>query len=133
MTRERALKVLLVVVGLAFLAAGYIAARSLMGPSDISPGDQMIMGLYLPFGVFLLLAVRNPAANRTLIAAVGWSNLAHMAVMTVQGLRDPNHAPSDWAATLVISLVSVTLLLLNASVSPRRARASGTPVPAAGD
>jgi hypothetical protein len=36
----------------------------------------MLMSIYVTLGIFLLLAVRDPAANRSLIAFGGWANLA---------------------------------------------------------
>jgi hypothetical protein len=40
------------------------------------PAVPMIMSIYVTLGIFLLLAVRDPAANRSLIAFAGWENLA---------------------------------------------------------
>jgi succinate-acetate transporter protein len=37
----------------------------------------MLMSIYVTLGIFLLLAVRDPAANRSLIAFGGWASLAH--------------------------------------------------------
>jgi succinate-acetate transporter protein len=48
------------------------------------PAVAMIMSIYVTLGIFLLLAARNPGANRSLIAFAGWANIAHAAVMTVQ-------------------------------------------------
>jgi hypothetical protein len=39
------------------------------------------MSIYFTLGIFLLLAVRGPAANRGLIAFGEWANLAHAGVM----------------------------------------------------
>lgn len=39
--------------------------------------------LYVALGIFLLIAVRNPSANRSLIAFTAWSSFAHTAVMAV--------------------------------------------------
>ena len=39
-------------------------------------------------GVFLLLAIRKPWANRSLIAFTTWSSFAHAAVMGTQALRN---------------------------------------------
>ena len=44
----------------------------------------MIMSIYVTLGIFLLLAVRDPAANRSPIAFAGWANLAHAGVMAAQ-------------------------------------------------
>jgi hypothetical protein len=83
MKRERALKVLLVVVGLLFCAAVYPLV--LMAKQD--PALAMMMSLYATLGVFLLLASRNPSAHRSLIAFAAWSSFAHATVMGVQASR----------------------------------------------
>jgi len=80
MSRERALKVVLVVVGLLFCAAVY--PLILMVKQD--PALAMMMSLYATLGIFLLLASRNPSAHRSLIAFAAWSSFAHAALMAVQ-------------------------------------------------
>ena len=64
-TRERALKVVLALVGLLFLAALYPL------PMPHEPALQMMLGVYVTLGLFRLLAVRNPPASRSLIALYG--------------------------------------------------------------
>jgi hypothetical protein len=71
--RERALKILLALVGLFFVAGIYPLITSMMHPKQSDYPDQMILAIYVTLGVFLLLAIRNPAANRTLIGFTGWS------------------------------------------------------------
>jgi hypothetical protein len=61
MRRERALKVVLVVVGLLFSAGVYPLIGSLLHPAGSDMGDTMMLSLYLPLGIFLLIAVRNPS------------------------------------------------------------------------
>ena len=80
MRQERALTVVLVLVGLLFCAAIY--PLMLMAKQD--PALAMMMSLYVTLGVFLLLASRNPSAHRSLIAFTAWSSFAHAAVMGVQ-------------------------------------------------
>ena len=80
MNRERALKVVLVVVGLLFCAAVY--PLILMVKQD--PALAMMMSLCVTLGVFLLLASRDPSSHRSLIAFAAWSSVAHAAVMGVQ-------------------------------------------------
>ena len=80
MKRELALKVVLVVVGLVFVAAVY--PLILLAKRD--PALAMMMSLYATLGVFLLLASRNPSAHRSLIAYTAWSSFAHATVMGVQ-------------------------------------------------
>jgi hypothetical protein len=79
MIRERALKVVMVLVGLLFLAAVYplIVVKQ-------QQALQMMMSVYITLGVFVLLAVRDPSANRSLIAFTAWSSIAHASVMAVQ-------------------------------------------------
>ncbi len=82
MKREVSLKIALAVVGLLFLALTYpliVFARQ-------EPALSMMFSLYVTLGVFLLLAIRNPAANRSLIAFTAWSSFAHAAVMGTQAL-----------------------------------------------
>jgi succinate-acetate transporter protein len=74
----------LVVVGLLFIA-GVVPLTMFFSRE---PAVPMIMSIYVTLGIFLLLAVRNPAANRSLIAFGGWANLAHAGVMAVQEYRN---------------------------------------------
>jgi len=62
MIRERALKILLVLSGLACLAGLYplIGALREGVATTINRQDQMILGIYISLGVFLLIAARDP-------------------------------------------------------------------------
>ena len=80
MSRDRALKVVLVLLGLLFSAGVY----PLMVFVKQDPALAMMMSLYVTLGIFLLLAARNPSANRSLIAFTAWLSFAHAAIMTVQ-------------------------------------------------
>src|ERR1700737_3787786 len=84
MNRELALKIVLTLVGLLFLALVYPLAMFMRQ----EPALSMMLSLYVTLGVFLLLAIRNPSANRSLIAFTAWSSFAHAAVMGTQALRD---------------------------------------------
>jgi drug/metabolite transporter superfamily protein YnfA len=84
MNRERALKILMVLVGLLFVAGVYPLTMMLRQ----EPALAMMMSLYVTLGIFLLLASRNPSANRSLIAFTAWSSLAHAAVMAVQASQN---------------------------------------------
>jgi hypothetical protein len=81
MRRERALKVVLVVVGLIFSAGVYPVADSLWRQNQSMYTFDMMLSLYVALGVFLLIAARNPSANRSLIAFAAWSSFAHGAVI----------------------------------------------------
>jgi Family of unknown function (DUF6632) len=80
MKRERALKIVLVVLGLLFCAGIY--PLMLMVKQD--PALAMMMSLYATLGIFLLMAARNPPEHRSLIAFTAWSSFAHAALMAVQ-------------------------------------------------
>ena len=69
MLRERALKVVLGLVGLFFSAAIYPAIGGLMDPAHSDTGDTMMMGLYAALGIFLLIAVRDPGQQSGRLAA----------------------------------------------------------------
>ncbi len=47
----------------------------------------MMICVYVTLGVFLLVAVRNPSAHRSLITFTAWSSFAHAAIMAVQASR----------------------------------------------
>jgi succinate-acetate transporter protein len=80
MVPERALRVVLVLAGLLF-AAGIVPLVMFFSRE---PAVAMLMSIYVPLGICLLLAARNPEANRSLIAFAGWANIAHAGVMAVQ-------------------------------------------------
>lgn len=83
MNRELALKTLLVLLGLLFLA-GVIPLALFLGREPVL---SMMLSVYATLGIFLLLAIRNPSAHRSLIAFTAWSSFAHAAVMAVQASR----------------------------------------------
>ena len=107
MGRERALKVVLVLLGLLFLAAVYPLV--LFYAQD--PAMAMMLSLYFTLGVFLLLAVRNPAEHRSLIAFTAWSSFAHGAVMGVQAYKKviPGHEVTGVAVMFVVGAVLLAL------------------------
>ena len=106
MMRERALKIVLVLVGLLFSAAVYplLAMR-------LEEALRMMLSVYATLGIFLLLASRDPSANRSLIAFTAWSSFAHAAVMAVQVFY--NLIPrSEALGALTLGTIGVTLLVL---------------------
>src|SRR5207237_10846508 len=83
MSRDRALRFVLVLVGLLFLAGVYPLMMSLWQQKQ-QDTEPMMLSVYVTLGIFLLLAARNPSANRSLIAFTAWSSIANAAVMAVQ-------------------------------------------------
>ncbi|MGA7926479.1 MAG: DUF6632 domain-containing protein [Candidatus Sulfotelmatobacter sp.] len=107
MIRERALKVVLVIVGLLFVATVY-AIVQLREEETL----QMMLSIYVTLGVFLLLAARNPSANRSLIAFTAWSSFAHASVMAVQLLHNVGECVHLLAGTLAFAVIGVALIAL---------------------
>jgi hypothetical protein len=84
MRRERALKVVLILVGLLFTAMIYPLVLFVKQ----EPALSMMLSLYVTLGIFLLLAARNPSANRSLIAFTAWSSFAHAVLMAGQAFAN---------------------------------------------
>src|ERR1700758_2205540 len=107
MWRERALKIVLVLVGLVFTAMVYPLVLFVKQ----EPALAMMMSLYVTLGIFLIMAARNPVANRSLIAFTAWSSLAHAAVMSFQAFRNLV-AHGELIGSAVLVFIGVTMLAL---------------------
>ena len=122
MNRERVLKVVLVFVGLLFSALAY----PLMMFWRQEPALAMMLSVYVTLGVFLLLAARNPSANRSLIAFTAWSSFAHAVVMGLQAFR--NLIPrGELLGVAVLAVIGVALIAL-APGKQSVERASAVPI-----
>jgi hypothetical protein len=113
MRRERALKIVLVLVGLLFSAGVYPLIGSLLHPADSDTGDTMMLSLYVTLGVFLLIAVRNPSAHRSVIAFAAWSSFAHAVAMSILGLEIPSQKVGFLIGSAVLVVIGVALIALN--------------------
>jgi hypothetical protein len=111
MFRERALKVVLVLVGLLFSAGIYPVVTSVRSGWQANKEDAlpMTLSLYVTLGIFLLLAVRNPSAHRSVIAFAAWSSFAHAAVMAV---HLANERGDLLVAGAVFSIIGAALIVL---------------------
>src|SRR5436190_24392713 len=112
MWRERTLKIVLVLVGLLFSAGIYPLIGSLLHPADSDTGDTMMMSLYFTLGVFLLIAVRNPQAHRSLIAFTAFSNFAHAVTMSTLGSYVPSEKVGFLIGSALLVVIGVALLAL---------------------
>lgn len=111
MARERALKALLVVLGLLFLAGIYPMILTL----DQEPSLAMMLSLYVALGVYLLIASANPSDHRSLIGFTAWSSLAHAAVMAVQSYRLTEERMHLLIGSAVLVVIGVALIALSPS------------------
>src|SRR6202012_2606355 len=123
--RERALKIVMVLVGLLYTAAIYPIIIALRHPTPADDtGDTMMMSLYFTLGIFLLIASRHPSSHRGIIAFTAWSNFAHAVVMTTLGFYIPELKSGFVAASAILVVIGIALLTLAGS-SRLDAAASG--------
>src|SRR3989475_11932860 len=123
--RERALQVVLVVLGLGTaganispLVTSLLALRPTSGTTA-----PMFYTILATLGVFLVLAARNPSAYRSLIAYAAWSSVAHGAVMALMAIQLPTQVRRAAGRVAVAALGAVLLFVF----APRKetALASG--------
>ena len=117
MNRERAPKVVLVVVGLLFSATVYPLMTSLWQANQAEYGPMML-SLYFTLGIFLLLAAPNPSANRSLIGFTAWSSFAHAAVMSVQAFHDAGERGHLLGGSAALVIIGVALIALTPAKQP---------------
>jgi hypothetical protein len=107
MNREAALKVVLGLVGLLFLASGYVVVTFVRQ----EPALAMMFSVYFTLGIFLLLAIRNPWEHRLLIAFTAWSSLAHAGVMGFQAYRGMI-AHGELMGVAILAVIGMALIAL---------------------
>jgi hypothetical protein len=73
---------------------------------------QMILGIYVTLGVFLVIASRDPLAHRSLIWFTVWSSIVHGGIMAAQSLVNPEHIGHLWGDVLALFVVAAVLALL---------------------
>lgn len=121
--RVKVLRVALIVVGLIFLVGVY--PLTILWPagwawhhSGQSQYLQMILGIYATLGVFLLIASRDPLANRSLIWFTVWSSLVHGGIMAAQAVVYPEHRGHLLGDVPALLIVAIVLAILMAGKSP---------------
>ncbi len=105
----RAEKVVLIIVGLLFVATIY----PLLFLVRDEPTLQMMFSLYVTLGVFLLLASRNPSAHRSLIAFAAWSSIAHASVMAVQAIGDVKERVHLLIGVAMFVIIGLALIVVS--------------------
>ena len=88
----------------------------------------MFLSLNMVLGVFLLLAVKQPARHRSLIAYGAWSSLAHGFTMTIQSAEARAHGihrnDSPWDI-VIVGVIGVALLAL---LPAKQSSPAGAPI-----
>lgn len=131
--RMKGLKLALVLIG-AFCVVG-IYPLTVLWPSGWawhSGGPsmylQMILGVYATLGVFLILAARDPLANRSLIWFGVWSSIVHGGIMAVQAFVYPEHRGHLYGDVPVLFIAAIVFAVLmpkgQAKVGSRSAAAA---------
>jgi hypothetical protein len=110
--RKLFLRIALIVFGLTFIFGIY--PLGIVWPSGWTWGHghshylMMIISIYATLGVFLLIASRNPDANKSIIWFTVWSSVVHGGVMAVQSFNDVaerGHLVGDVPALLLIAII----------------------------
>jgi len=111
------LRIALIVVGLLCIFGFY--PLTLVWPSGWAWGHGhshyllMIIGLYATLGVFLLIASRDPYANKSLVWFTVWSSVVHGAIMGAQAFSDASergHLIADVPALFLVAIVLAVLM-----------------------
>jgi uncharacterized membrane protein YoaK (UPF0700 family) len=125
MWRDRALKIILILLGLLFIAGLYPIADSLRHADQKMYGDDMMLSLYVTLGIFLLLAARDPSSHRSLIAFTAWSSFAHGAVMTVMAFQKADERELLYGVAALVIIGIALIVLAPAGKSEQRVLATG--------
>src|SRR5690348_2025810 len=128
MKRERAVQAVVVSVGLLYLGWTYPLFDSLWHPRWLQNHQDafpMFMSVNAVLGVFLLLAAKQPARHRSLIAFAAWSTLAHAGTMAIMSIEAWSHgmqrkdSPQD---IVIVGAIGVLLLAVLPAKEPAPAR-----------
>jgi hypothetical protein len=127
MWRDWALKVVLLLVGLFFVAGIFPLVTYVKGAWQANNEDAvpMMLSLYVTLGVFVLMAARNPSANRSLIAFTAWSSFAHAAVMTVMAIHVTSARQGLLMVSSLLCIIGIALIALGPA-KPSGERVSAT-------
>src|SRR5499427_3725196 len=118
--RLKYLRIALVLVGIIFIFGLYslMIAWPWVWPSGWtwhtghSDYPLMIVGIYAALGVFLILAARDPLANRSLIWFTVWSSVVHGGIMAIQALTQQQHMGHMVGDVPALFIVAVALAIL---------------------
>jgi hypothetical protein len=120
MNRDKALRILLVLFGLIFVAGVYPLITPVRSgwQANKEDAEPMALSLYVTMGIFLLVAARNPSANRGVIVFAAWLNIAHAAVITVMAVHLLAERQDLLIASAVFGVIGAALILLAPAKQP---------------
>ncbi|MBW1914442.1 MAG: hypothetical protein JRI86_05845 [Deltaproteobacteria bacterium] len=111
------LKIALYVFGIIFIAGIYLMMMWIW-PSGWSwtprqpEYEQMIMGVYVTLGVFLIRAAKDPLEHASLIWFTVWSSIVHGGIMLIQGIVDETERANLLGDVPALFLVAIVLWYL---------------------
>jgi hypothetical protein len=123
-TRLGYLKIALYLIGIIFIA-GVPAMMMWIWPAGWgwNPAqpeyEQMIMGIYVTLGIFLVRAAKDPLANASLIWFTIWSSIVHGGIMLAQALVDETEHANLVGDIPALFLVAIVLWYLMPKSSDR--------------
>ncbi|HUK88345.1 MAG TPA: DUF6632 domain-containing protein [Terriglobales bacterium] len=124
-SNDKALRAVLVLVGLIFVFGIYPLMMFWPAGWRWIPNqpeyEQMILGIYITLGIFLLIASRNPRRHLSLIWFTVWSSAVHAAIMAWQAFQHVEERGHLWGDVAALFLVAILLAVL----TPRGAAAQG--------
>ena len=132
MKRERAAQIVLVLVGLLYLSWTYPWFDSLWQSNWLQNHQDafpMFTSVNATLGVFLLLAVKQPARHRSVIAFGAWSTLAHGFTMTIMSAEAWSHGMHRKDSPQDIVMMAALGLLLLAVLPAKEPALAGTERP----
>ena len=117
MKRERALQIVVGLLGLLYVALTYFLYKDLLHSSWLlvqkNETEPMFLSFYIALGFFLLLAARRPLEHRSLIIFAAWQSLAHSAVMAIETVEAHRHGVRrDFTDVIIVGVIGVVLLAL---------------------
>jgi len=115
--RERLIQIFRVIVGLLNVAQIYFLYTDLWHSSwfleQKNETHPMFLSFFIPVGVFLLIAARNPSEYRSAIALAAWWHISHGAVMAIQtGEAWIHGVHRNFADVILFLAIGVVLLAL---------------------
>ena len=87
--------------------------------------EPMFLSFFVGLGLFLLLAVKRPAAHRSLVIFAAFSSLFHALVMTFETMEAYSHGVRrDYKDVVIAAIFGVVLL---AAIPPKPEGAAASP------
>ena len=117
MKRERALQIVVGLLGVAYIAMIYPLYTDLWHANWLlvmkNETEPMFLSFFIALGFFLVLAARRPLAYRSLIVFAAWQSIAHASVMAIQTVEAwQNGIHRDFTDVVLAAVIGGVLMAL---------------------